>query len=290
MVQENMAIIEPHIHNTEIAHLLGDHMRENPDQYPISRIVRIINRTSLGNVNRSQHLPRGTFAQTDLYNTHNMASGLIIPDKGFNLPYRYGIRKNNKTVLYEGLSLPGFSYGKEIYEHLDVKWNELTNRKLSRRQRLDLIAFVSIVIGTTHAFMDGNGRTDRGTVLFLLENLLGKKLSQYTLLIRKSKYAKLKHEATVRLLPGRFNPKVAFTYMYKNNRDALKVIVPTKTNELKDELHSFLWQYGHNIIKFIDNFTLPIKPNPSFFDIEHSLRKIADFYDKVSGGYSEGKI
>lgn len=272
-----------HSYNVSVVEQLVERSRTNPDAYPISQVAKLINRTAEGDM-VGHRLRRGEISSIDQLSlpTNPAAVRIAKYEGGFQTSITWRFDNGSRRTRYIGLTLPGWSHGAELYQALDDKVATTDISSMTEEQKFQFIAFVSIAVGTTHAFADGNGRADRGVVDFLLRRDLGRHLDQEAVAKRKRELNDIKKGASYRLLPGKYNPTEVDEMMKEKGLGYFEVLLPYTQNYLRDELPEFLRAYADSIKNFIEHFAPPNSSELPFKDINHQVQRLAQFYREIS--------
>lgn len=273
-----------HSHSVSIVEQLVGRSETNPDAYPISQVAKIINKTAEGDIT-GHRLRRGEISSIDQLAIPSNPGAVRLmnyDEGGFLTSTTWRFDTGNRRTRYIGLTLPGWSHGAELYQTLDDKVATTDTSSMTEEQKFQFIAFVSIAVGTTHAFADGNGRTDRGVVDFLLRRELGRHLDNEAVKKRKRELDDLKKGASYRLLPGKYNPTAVDEMMKEEGLRYFEVFLPYVENYLRGELPQFLRDYADSIKNFIEHFEPPESSDLPFKDIRHQVQRLAQFYQEVS--------
>lgn len=245
-------------------------------KYTPSHMARIINRSIPGPDAKSYEGTQYAFVRkghfTNTFGADVMTTFSITPEqwsKGFGT-YTY----HGYSVYYKDFVSPGLRHGEKILKHLDEIVDKTDVNKLEADQRYYFAALIAVVIGTAHAFPDGNGRAAIGVANIYINRLTGHKLDEKRIIARNKDLELAMDACSFGMFQAEYNPYQIIEEAEKNNSPEKEIFITLpsfRPGVSAEERSIFIDNYARSINDFMDKFNMDYVINPEKAPIQYRL-------------------
>ncbi len=251
---------------------LGTRSELSPERYKPSYISRILNRA----IAPEFHNPQARFLRGHFF---------IEPPERFstlNSGSRITFNSGDKQVVLEGMSYPGSTHGKELFDQLDEKVSNIDVKSLNEEQLSIVAAFLTICSVTIHPFRDSNGRGAVGLADVFLRSNTGTTFDYEKLVEHNQTLVNLLVIGSLSLLPPSHNPEICAMQMAVEDK-YLEIKIPNMQNASVEEVSAFLKDFSDTITAFIRTFDVAqaTEKPARIFDPNYSIHKLAALFREV---------